>query len=163
MAELNSIERALQLFTAVFKNRGLGKVRSEFSEAFSNEVLLTWDKFKHWFIREDPNAASILAKYEEQPEAKENTVKDLAEVKLEKDDSILAVMQAELARLEANHFDTLNRIGEITGKRTTIRQGSGNTGTGGNTKNEVGKVDGDDNFIEQGSYNYDPDGKKKAE
>lgn len=58
MAEPTSIERALQLFTAVFKNRGLSKVRSEFSEAFANEVLLIWDKFKPWFIREDPECGN---------------------------------------------------------------------------------------------------------
>jgi hypothetical protein len=163
MAELKSIERALQLFTAVFKNRGLGKVRSEFSEAFSNEVLLTWDKFKHWFIREDPTAEAILAKYEEAPEATAAVVQSVAESKAQQDPAFAETLRAALTRLEANHFDTINHIGEVSGKRNTIRQGSGNTGTGGNTKNEVGKVDGEDNFIEQGSYNYDPDGKKKAE
>ncbi len=155
MDKTQLLDKVLGLFTG-FKSKAAATIGKDLGAAFNNEAMLLYDRFRHWFVKEDPTAAAVWKKYEDQPSATQPVVQSIAEEKLSADPAFAETLQQALADLENRHFDTINRIGEVSGKGNTIRQGSGNTGTGGKTQNEVGKVQGDNNFIEQGSYNYDP-------
>ncbi|MDX1940831.1 MAG: hypothetical protein SFU99_09795 [Saprospiraceae bacterium] len=155
MDKLQLLDRALQLFSG-FKNKAFTAIGKEINDAFSNEVMIQYDRFKHWFVKEDPTAAKIWEKYEAKPDANEATVKSIAEDKLNEDSAFAETLQKDLDTLEAKYFDVINRIGKVEGENNDIQQGTGNAGDGSKTLNEIEQVKGSGNKIVQGSYNYNP-------
>lgn len=145
MNKLELIEKALKLFSG-WKNKAFTAIGKELNEAFSNEVLIQYDRFKHWFIKEDPTAAAVWKKYEAKPDANEAVVKSIAEDKLDADPAFADTLQRDLDALEAKYYDVVNRIGSVEGKGNEITQG-GNA----KTHNTVEQVKGDNNKIIQGS------------
>lgn len=121
MDKLELLEKVLKLFSG-WKNKAFTAIGKELNDAFSNEVLIQYDRFKHWFIKEDPTAAAVWKKYEEKPEVNEVVVKSIAEDKLAADPAFADTLQRELADLEAKYYNVVNRIGTSTKRRTLPRQ-----------------------------------------
>lgn len=150
MAGINPLEvaeKALKMFSFVHDNKAFKNIRKELNEAFSNEVLLLWDKVKGWFIKKDPNIAEILKKYEEKPEDADARAEVKAELR-RLDAQDLSALAQDLERMQLTYFEIVNKIGTVEGEENIIRQ----DGTG-RTHNEVGRVIGNRNQIYQGSSN----------
>lgn len=147
MADLNPVElaeKALQVFSFVNGNKAFKNIRAELSEAFSNEVLLIWDKVKGWFIKKDPSISSILKKYEEDPDNADNKSDVKAELRRLGGEEANTLAQ-DLERIQMNYFEIVNKIGTIEGDENIIHQGGNKK-----TYNEVKSVKGSGNQIYQG-------------
>lgn len=158
MADLNPVElaeKALKVFSFVNGNKAFKNIRAELSEAFSNEVLLLWDKVKGWFIKKDPSIVSILKKYEEDPDNADHKSDVKAELRRLGGEEANTLAQ-DLEHIQMNYFEIVNKIGTIEGDENIIRQG-GSKGT----YNEVNSVKGNKNQIYQGG-NF-PDGTKPTD
>lgn len=145
MEKLQLLEKVLKLFTG-WKNKAFTAIGKELGDAFNHEVLIQYDRFKHWFVKEDPTAAAIWKKYEDQPEATQAVVQSIAEDKLDQDTTFAQTLQRDLDALEAKYYDVVNRIGKVEGKDNEITQGGS-----AKTHNTVEEVKGNRNKIIQGS------------
>ena len=151
MGKLQLLEKLLKLFTG-WKNKAFTAIGKELGDAFNHEVLIQYDHFKHWFVKEDPTAAAIWKKYEDKPDdAKAQVaVQSIAEDKLDHDPNFAETLQRELEALEAKYYDVVNFIGIVEGKGNEIQQGN-NVTPGQKISNKIGHVKGDDNKIIQGT------------
>jgi hypothetical protein len=129
------VTNAMEAFSTLFKNKVVGKIIEDFSEATQNDLIALWEKMKPIFIEQIGDDTAIFENNPENLEAKGAIASELRKI-IKKDTEL----QTELLNILTKNIPSVKKVSNNisnSGNNNVFVQGSeikGNINIGNSTK-----------------------------